>query len=88
MNRTEETDLMKKRVAIALDILSQFGSPDKAKMALECSYESIKAYRKRGFPEKVALLCHLSPDIPYTYNPADYGRNPDNLGLALSKPTK
>ncbi|MDA1378705.1 hypothetical protein PCI56_01090 [Plesiomonas shigelloides subsp. oncorhynchi] len=36
-------------------------------------------------PEKIALLCHLSPDINYTYNPHDYGREIEQLNLGLNE---
>lgn len=74
------------RIKAAERVINHFDSPYEAAEALECSYEAIKTYRKRGLPEKVALLCHMSNSIPYTYNPADYGRNPENLSLVLTKP--
>lgn len=49
---------------------------------------AVRQWRRRGIPEHIALLCHLSPDIPYMYNPADYGRDPHSLGVSLIKPTK
>lgn len=85
MNCTNITPLHE-RVKVAEKVINYFSSPYQAAAALECSYEAIKTYRKRGLPEKVALLCHMSTNIPYTYNPADYGRNPENLSLVLTKP--
>ncbi|HDL6956636.1 TPA: hypothetical protein PXR55_003062 [Yersinia enterocolitica] len=85
MNGTKSNSL-DVRIKAAEQVINHFSSPYQAAKALECSYEAIKTYRKRGLPEKVALLCHMSIDIPYTYNPADYGRNPENLSLVLTKP--
>ncbi|CQI96041.1 hypothetical protein B4900_11455 [Yersinia rohdei] len=85
MNCTK-TNSLNGRIKAAEQVINHFSSPYQAAKALECSYEAIKTYRKRGLPEKVALLCHMSTDIPYTYNPADYGRNPENLSLVLTKP--
>ncbi|MEQ9721269.1 hypothetical protein ABQG65_08740 [Yersinia alsatica] len=87
MNRTK-SNLLRKRAREAEKVIKHFSSPYLAAQALECSYEAIKTYRKRGFPERVALLCHMSTAIPYTYNPADYGRNPENLRLVLTKPAQ
>lgn len=36
--------------------------------------QAVGKWRSQGVPEDIALLCHLSSCIPYTYNPADYGR--------------
>ncbi|EGR2105422.1 hypothetical protein ACPFUU_001588 [Vibrio cholerae] len=41
---------------------------------------------KEKVPEHIALLCHLDPSIPYTYDPKDYGRKSEILSLNLSKP--
>ncbi|GKX50580.1 hypothetical protein [Budvicia aquatica] len=65
----------------------KFGSDTKIAKQFNVKRPSVFHWR-REVPEKVALLCHLSPNIPYTYNPADYGRNSDNLDLVLSKPSK
>ncbi|WP_342230005.1 hypothetical protein [Yersinia enterocolitica] len=48
--------------------------------------QAVGKWHSQGVPEDIALLCHLSSCIPYTYNPADYGRNPENLSLVLTKP--
>ncbi|CEO39107.1 hypothetical protein [Photobacterium kishitanii] len=40
---------------------------------------------KKKVPEKIALLCHLSKDIPYTYNPSNYGRNGKRLNIKTTK---
>lgn len=45
------------------------------------------AHWKRKVPERIALLCHLSPDIPYQYNPRAYQRDMKGLRLVLEKPT-
>ncbi|QKJ87436.1 hypothetical protein PMPD1_2494 [Paramixta manurensis] len=55
--------------------------------ALGVARPAVHTWRKH-IPERIALLCHLSPDIPYVYNPADYGRDPNRLGLALTKPSQ
>ncbi|WP_315707571.1 hypothetical protein [Brenneria uluponensis] len=88
MENSVKATRLKERIDAAEKVIRHFNSPYQAAAALECSYEAIKTYRKRGLPEKVALLCHISTDIPYIYNPADYGRNPENLNLVLTKPEK
>ncbi|PSU23847.1 hypothetical protein C0W35_18330 [Photobacterium kishitanii] len=43
---------------------------------------------KKKVPEKIALLCHLSEDIPYIYNPSNYGRHRKGLKLNLETTKK
>ncbi|AWK83853.1 Uncharacterised protein [Photobacterium damselae] len=43
---------------------------------------------KKGIPERIALLCHLSCDIPYTYNPSVYRRDGKSLHLNLKMTKK
>ncbi|MEI7340482.1 hypothetical protein WCT87_03180 [Pectobacterium brasiliense] len=88
MENSAKAIRLRERIEAAEKVIRHFDSPYQAATALECSYEAIKTYRKRGLPEKVALLCHMSTDIPYVYNPTDYGRNPENLNLVLTKPVK
>ncbi|MDE1480638.1 hypothetical protein [Xenorhabdus bovienii] len=33
------------------------------------SSQGVGKWKKRGVPEDVAILCHVSPDIPYTHEP-------------------
>ncbi len=42
---------------------------------------------KQHVPERIALLCHLSPHIPYTYDPTHFSRDAKGLHLVLTKPT-
>ncbi|SHO54381.1 hypothetical protein VQ7734_00095 [Vibrio quintilis] len=42
---------------------------------------------KSNVPEHIALLCHLDPSIPYTYDPNHYSRDVQGLSLNLEKPT-
>lgn len=66
------------------DILIQkFGS--EAEIARAFQVKRAQHFAKR-VPEHVALLCHLDPTIPYTYDPAHYGRDTSNLALSLAKP--
>ncbi|CZF79668.1 hypothetical protein [Grimontia marina] len=44
------------------------------------------AHWKHHVPENIALLCHLIPDIPYTFDPIRYGRDVKGLKLVLVKP--
>ncbi|MBP2845404.1 hypothetical protein J8655_07930 [Dickeya oryzae] len=88
MDNRSKQDQLKERIRAAEEVIGYFDSPSQAAAALECSYESIKAYRKRGLPERVALLCHISPDIPFIYDPSIYGRARENLNLVLTKPEK
>lgn len=47
---------------------------------------ALSMMKKRGkISRDIALLCHLSSDIPYTFNPSDYGV--DNKGLKLNLET-
>ncbi|PSU95706.1 hypothetical protein [Photobacterium kishitanii] len=43
------------------------------------------AHWRQNVPERIALLCHLSPLIPYTYNPSDFNRDVTALGLKIKK---
>ncbi|MBL3524155.1 hypothetical protein IM876_15865 [Serratia plymuthica] len=63
----------------------KYGSDSDIAKAFCVERPTVFTWRKTT-PEKIALLCHISPEIPYTYNPADYGRNPENLSLVLTKP--
>ncbi|HHL2712691.1 hypothetical protein [Yersinia rohdei] len=63
----------------------KYGTDSEIAKAFGVERPTVFPWRKVA-PEKVALLCHMSTDIPYTYNPADYGRNPENLSLVLTKP--
>ncbi len=43
---------------------------------------------KNKVPERIALLCHLSRDIPYVFDAARYKCNARHLNLNLSKTYK
>lgn len=65
-------------------LLDVYGSETTIAKAFQV--ERASHWRKRT-PERIALLCHLSHDIPYTYNPNFYGRDGKSLHLNL-KTTK
>ncbi|MGL4219420.1 MAG: hypothetical protein ACRCSS_02150 [Shewanella sp.] len=64
-------------------LLSIYGT--EAAMAKEFGVTRTLCWKEK-VPEKIALLCHLSPDIDYTYQPEAYGRGRTNLNLNLAKP--
>ena len=64
-----------------------FGGPGKTAKAFGVSRVSVYQWGTRGVPEHIALLCHLSAEIPYTYKPSDYGRDAKGLNLNLKKVT-
>lgn len=74
-------EILKEQIGSNAEIGRLFPSKGKARTG-----QAVGKWRAQGVPEDIALLCHLSPKIPYTYNPADYGRNPENLSLVLTKP--
>ncbi|MCG7588722.1 hypothetical protein [Photobacterium sp. OFAV2-7] len=51
------------------------------------SRQSASLWRTSGVPETIALLCHLSTDIPYVYNPNHYDRDVKGLNLNIQKVT-
>ncbi|PSU88138.1 hypothetical protein C0W42_13515 [Photobacterium kishitanii] len=61
----------------------------KSDAAIGCVFnvtrQSVSHWKVNGVPEKIALLCHLSHQIQYKYNPIDFGRV--NKGLKLNLET-
>ncbi|PSU19597.1 hypothetical protein CTM97_21710 [Photobacterium phosphoreum] len=61
----------------------------KTNTAIGCIFnvtrQSVSHWKVNGIPENIALLCHLSPQIQYKYNPIDFGRV--NKGLKLNLET-
>ncbi|SIO96112.1 hypothetical protein [Vibrio spartinae] len=64
-------------------LINHFGTEAKISQAFGVTRAQ---HFKNRVPEHVALLCHLDPRIPYTYNPDDFGRNSAALTLDLAKP--
>ncbi|CAI1012063.1 hypothetical protein [Serratia fonticola] len=74
-------EILKQQIGSNAEIGRRFPSKGKARTG-----QAVGKWKAQGVPEDIALLCHISSVIPYTYNPADYGRNPENLSLVLTKP--
>lgn len=64
-------------------LIQRFGSEAEIARAFEVRRAQHFA---SNVPEHIALLCHLDPTIPYTYDPAHYGRDAGKLNLILNKP--
>ncbi|PWI34863.1 hypothetical protein DI392_00855 [Vibrio albus] len=62
-------------------LLNHFGT--EAKVARVFNIGRAQHFQKH-VPERVALLCHLDPTIPYTYHPSHYGKNYEGLSLDLT----
>ncbi len=59
-------------------LMATLGSRNKIATLFNVSPQAVSLWKKTGVPERIALLCHLSEDIPYIFNPSDYGV--DNKG--------
>lgn len=69
------------------DVLkSHFGTQSRIANRFSVSRQAVSRWDANGVPENIALRCHLDPEIPYIYQPSDYGI--DGKGLVLTKPTK
>ncbi|MGF1727042.1 hypothetical protein [Photobacterium nomapromontoriensis] len=68
-------------------LISKYGNVTKAAQAFGVSHVAVVKWRKNGAPLHIALLCHISKDIPYIFNPSDYGVDEKALNLNL-KTTK
>ena len=66
-------------------LVESFGSVNETAARFHVTRTAILKWRTRGIPEYVALLCHLSPDVQYTFQPHDYGREDLPLQLELKK---
>lgn len=64
-------------------LLDVYGSELAVAKAFGCSRAP---HWKDKVPERIALLSHLSPKIPYTYNPSDFDRDVKALGLKIKQP--
>lgn len=62
-------------------LVESFGGVSKAAERFNVTRTAILKWRSRGIPEYVALLCHLSPTVDYTFRPQDYGREQFPLQL-------
>ncbi len=63
------------------------GTPrDNTAKKLGITPSALSMMKKRGhISMEIALLCHLSKDIPYTFQPNDYGINANLMNLNLKK---
>ncbi|KAB7687399.1 hypothetical protein [Plesiomonas shigelloides] len=64
-------------------LVESFGGVSKAAERFNVTRTAVLKWRTRGVPEYVALLCHLSPCVDYTFRPQDYGR--EQFPLLLDK---
>lgn len=63
-------------------LLDVFGSELAVAKAFGCSRAP---HWKDKVPERIALLSHLSPKIPYTYNPSAFDRDMKGLGIKIKQ---
>ncbi|WP_419207567.1 hypothetical protein ACN08N_23685 [Photobacterium leiognathi subsp. mandapamensis] len=63
-------------------LLDVYGSELAVAKAFGCSRAP---HWKDKVPERIALLSHLSPKIPYTYNPSDYNVDVKALGIKIKQ---
>lgn len=68
-------------------IIQNLGGPDnsraEAARKLGVTPSALSMMKLRGkISREIALLCHLSSDVPYVFNPTDYGV--DDKGLKLN----
>ncbi|MEC6796809.1 hypothetical protein VXS03_07100 [Photobacterium sp. S4TG1] len=66
-------------------LIVKYGNVTKTAKAFSVSHTAVVKWKKNGPPLHIALLCHLSEDIPYIFNPSDYGV--DDKGLKLNLET-
>ncbi len=64
-----------------LEVTKAFGSVQKTADSLGINRSAVFKWYERGVPMYVALLMHISEKSNYTFNPEDYGLNPDVLSL-------
>ena len=69
-------------------LIERFKTQNAIAKAFGVTRPAVSIWKKVGVPELVATLCHLDPTIPYTYDPAHYGRDAGKLNLILNKPNK
>ncbi|WP_158174846.1 Cro/CI family transcriptional regulator [Grimontia hollisae] len=67
-------------------LLAHFGTQQNIAKAFDVSRPAVAGW-KYHVPERVALLCHLSDVISYTYDPSHFKRNEKGLKLICTKPT-
>ena len=63
-------------------LLDVYGSELAVAKAFGCSRAP---HWKNKVPERIALLSHLSPKIPYTYNPSEFERDVKSLGIKIKQ---
>lgn len=64
-------------------LLDIYGSELAVAKAFGCSRAP---HWKEKVPERIALLAHLSPKIPYIYNPSSFERDMKALGIKIKQP--
>lgn len=62
-------------------LVESFGSANETAARFHVTLAAILKWRTHGIPEYVALLCYLLPDVQYTFQLQDYGR--EDLPLLL-----
>ena len=62
-------------------LLNRFGT--EAEIARVFKVTRAQHFQKQ-VPERIALLCHLDPTIPYSYHPSHYGKTYEGLSLDLT----
>lgn len=67
-------------------LIERFKTQDGIARAFGVTRPAVSIWKKVGVPELIATISHLDPTIPYTYDPAHYGRDTSNLALSLAKP--
>ncbi|USH03674.1 Cro/Cl family transcriptional regulator [Grimontia kaedaensis] len=67
-------------------LLAHFGTQQSIANTFGVSRPAVAGW-KYHVPERVALLCHLSQNISYTYDPSHFQRDKKALKLNCVKPT-
>ena len=66
---------------------NRFGTQENIGKAFGISRQAVSLWARSGVPEHIAWRCHASADIPYVFNPSDYGVDAKGLNLNLKKVT-
>lgn len=67
-------------------LIAKYGNVTKTAKAFGVTHTAVVKWKTKGAPLHVALLCHLSNEIPYIFNPSDYKVDVKALGLKIKQP--
>ena len=66
-------------------LIAKYGNVTKTAKVFGVTHTAVVKWKTKGAPLHVALLCHLSKEIPYIFNPSDYKVDMKGLGIKIKQ---